>query len=63
MGVNFNRIIRKITAATVRGKKGPEAGMPLSSGEVKRSESKIHLPQTLGEEVIADEPSDWEQVS
>ena len=37
--------------------------MPLSSGEVKRSESKIHLPQTLGEEVIADEFSDWEQVS
>ncbi len=31
--------------------------------DVQRSAGKIHLPQTLNEEAIADEFSDWEQVS
>ena len=30
---------------------------------VKRSEPKIHLPQLINEEAIADEFSSWEQVS
>ena len=36
-------------------------GCPWS--DVQMSVRKIHLPQTLNEEAIADEFSDWEQVS
>ena len=40
---------------------GGQMGYRMAS--VKRSEPKIHLPQLINEEAIADEFSDWEQVS
>ena len=44
-----------------RGGSGRGKGIPV--GGVSRSGTQIHLPQTLNEEAIADEFSDWEQVS
>ncbi len=39
------------------------AGQGYRLASVLRSEPKIHLPQLINEEAIADEFSNWEQVS